>query len=105
MGRAVAQARRMNLEKMRPRAELATTGYCLANAAPDGEYLVLLPAGGRVTLDLRATPGLIAAEWILPSSGAHVAAPAVQGGDRRTFTAPTAAAAVLYLRGLRGSNK
>lgn len=41
---------RTNLASARPDGELASTGFCLAD--PGREYLVYLPQGGEVTVDL-----------------------------------------------------
>jgi len=55
-------AERMNLVAMTPSNDLASSGYCLAHAsADDGEYLVYAPDGGKVTVDLSATPGKLEA--------------------------------------------
>ena len=47
----------MNLAEMVPHGELASTDYCLAN--PGQEYLVYLPEGGEVTVDLSGEHGRI----------------------------------------------
>ena len=44
MGITLTYANRMNLSTMRPRGDLASSGYCLAN--PGEEYLVYVPARG-----------------------------------------------------------
>jgi hypothetical protein len=57
MGQTRRLAERINLAAMTPRDDLASTGYCLAH--PGEEYLVYLPNGGEVTVDLSASPGRI----------------------------------------------
>ena len=51
----------MNLAAMTPRSTLASSRYCLAD--PGKEYLVYLPDGGEVTVDLSAASGSLAVEW------------------------------------------
>ncbi len=89
-------AQRMDLTAAEPQGELASTGYCLAN--PGSEYLVYLPEGGTVTVDLSDTAGELAAEWFDPSRGETVAADATNAGASRQFTAPFDGDAVLFLR-------
>ena len=92
-------ANRINLAAMKPRGDLCSSQYCLANAAVNGaEYLVYMPDGGSVTVNLTATPGTLAVEWFNPSNGTTVTAGAVTGGASRSFQAPFSGDAVLYLR-------
>ena len=93
MGRAARLANRMDLAPMKPRCELASTAYCLAN--PGREYLILLPHGGEV--DLSAAKGEMSVEWIHPVDGSPESG-AVQGGAKRILSAPFAGDAVLHLR-------
>jgi len=108
---------RTNLAAMTPRSSLASTGYCLAD--PDREYLVYLPAGQSVSVDLTATlagcwsPGFslssqpkgctpaeefaYQARWFQPATGKWKAISNVAGGAHREFTAPFPAPAVLRL--------
>ena len=87
---------RMNLAAAFPHGELASSGYCLAN--PGVEYLVYLPEGGEVEVDLSAAAGELSAEWFRPDRGEPVSSTGVPGAERRTFTAPFDGDAVLYLR-------
>jgi hypothetical protein len=98
LGDTLRYARRMNLAATKPRGDLATTNYCLANpAGPKPEYLVYLPEGGKVTVDLSGSPGKLAVEWFDPKTGKTSRAEGVAGGARRQFTAPFSGDAVLYL--------
>lgn len=91
-------AERMNLAAMTPHGELCSSEYCLANPAQTGaEYLVYLPAGGNVTVDVSATAGELNSEWFNPETGETTNAGPVTGGASRAFTAPFAGDAVLYL--------
>lgn len=89
-------ARRMDLAAMSPQDGLASSRYCLAN--PGKEYLVYLPEGGTLTVDLSAATGELRGEWFNPADGQTAAAVKVQGGARREFNSPYTGAAVLYLR-------
>ena len=98
MGYALRCARRMDLAAMKPRNKLASTGYCLAKATKAGaEYLVYLPTGGSVTVDVSAADGELAVEWLNPRSGKTHKGKAVPGRGRRKLTAPFGGHAVLYL--------
>ena len=128
MGQTLALARSMDLARMVPRGELASSRYCLANVG--SEYLVYLPfeptrfesASGFVTsipgywrlrlasrnirwqrkrsvrVDLTRATGTVLVEWLNPASGESVKAQAVQAGKVTPFTAPFRGDAVLYLR-------
>lgn len=101
MGQTRRFAERVNLAAMTPAGELASTGFCLAD--PGREYLVYLPDGGPVTVDLSAANGELAAEWFDPVRGKTVVAGRVPGGARRELRSPLAGAAVLYLKAGQGA--
>ena len=65
MGRARTWADKVDLAEMTPRAELASSTYCLAN--PGREYLVYDPAGRGFSVSLET--GSYRFEWYNPSSG------------------------------------
>lgn len=96
MGQTRRYAERMNLAAMTPSLEIASTRYCLASLGR--EYLVYLPLGGTVTVDLSAAKGEMTVEWFDAPNGKTVGAANVKGGDRRGFRAPFEGAAVLYLK-------
>jgi hypothetical protein len=95
LGQSRRYAMRMDLAKTEPMGELASTNYCLAN--PGKEYLVFLPDGGEVTVDLSAASGELAVEWLRPIDGTVTQAGAVVGGAERTLKTPFDGDAVLYL--------
>ena len=95
MGQTLKMANRMDLAAMTPRNDLASTGYCLAN--PGQEYLVYLPKGGEVTVDLSAATGELSAEWVHPIEGTITGAEPAAGGDQRTLKAPFPGDAVVHL--------
>jgi len=83
---------------MIPRGDLASSGYCLASpSALDAEYLVFLPNGANVVVDLSASPGVLKVEWMEVATGNLVRPLSIQGGSKQSLTAPFSGAAVLYL--------
>jgi hypothetical protein len=98
LGYTLRLAETLDLAAMTPQNRLSSTGYCLANAAPNGEYLVYLPEGGKAAVDLSATPGNLDVEWLNPSNGTSRPAGTAPGKSKREFTAPFDGDAVLLLR-------
>ncbi len=91
-------SRRVELARMVPRGELASSGYCLANASPGGEYLAYSPKGGELTVDLSSTPGRMRATWIDAVSGEAHPGGSVSGGAKVRLRAPFRGPAALILR-------
>jgi hypothetical protein len=96
MGYARSFALKMDLARALPRGDLASTGYCLADAGR--EYLVFLPSGGSVSVNLSGVSGSPTVEWFNPANGQAIAAGSVAGGGTVTLTAPFAGMAVVYIR-------
>ncbi len=96
LGYALRFAERMSLVSMKPRPELASTGYCLANAGV--EYLVYQPkAGEDFSVEVKA--GTYRYEWFSPTKGASADAGRLEATDgRQQFKPPFEGDAVLYLR-------
>jgi hypothetical protein len=98
MGYTRLYADRMNLAVMTPQCALASTGYCLASASPkEAEYLVYLPQGPWVTVDLSSALGTLSVEWFNPSTGVVTMGEPIMGGTKTSLTAPFSGDAVLYL--------
>jgi hypothetical protein len=98
MGYILLIAERMNLVAMVPHSDLCSSGYCLANPVANGaEYLVYLPNGGNVSVDLSDSPVDLFVEWFNPEQGTIVDAPNIFGGNTQTFSAPFSGDAVLYI--------
>jgi hypothetical protein len=98
LGYARTYAERMNLAVAVPRGELASSGYCLANAASSvAQYLVYQPESGPFNVDLSATPGTLNVEWLNPETGIVTTGTPVAGGATRTLIPPFSGDAVLYL--------
>lgn len=95
LGHTRRLAERMDLARATPHNELASSQYCLAQ--PGVEYLVYLPDGGEVTVDLTAAAGALEVEWMHPVEGVLTPGGTVDGGANRTFRPPFEGDAVLYL--------
>jgi hypothetical protein len=96
MGVTRRLAERLNLASLTPHAELASSGYCLAHLA--NEYLVYIPSGGQVELDLADTGRDFQVEWIHPVEGTVSSAPTIGGGAKRVLKAPFNGPAVVHLQ-------
>ena len=94
-------ARRIDLKNMKPRSDLSTTHYCLAN--PGEEYVIYYPHfTERATINLSDVKGELEIEWFIPSINRTIKAPGkVEGGYFRAIEAPTSMDAVLYLKRVR----
>lgn len=99
MGYILDYSRRVNLASMRPRADLSSTLFCLANPTGNpAEYVVLTPSGS-FNVDLSNTPGQLNVEWFNLATGGKSSGGSVAGGAIRPFTPPISGPAVLYLSG------
>ncbi len=89
-------AERMNLAAMKPRTEIASTSYCLAN--PGVEYLIYQPKPDEAfTVELTAKS--YAYEWFNPATGKTAGEGRVENADgTQTFKAPFDQPAVLYIK-------
>jgi hypothetical protein len=95
MGYARSYALRMDLAHDQPHKELASSGYCLAG--PGTEYLVLLPTGGSVSVNLTAVSGAHSVEWFNPNNGQTIAGANFTGGSTVNLTAPFDGMAVVFI--------
>jgi hypothetical protein len=98
MGSARRLAERAGLQAMRPRGELASSGYCLAN--PGREYLVYQPKGDE-ELALELPAGAYGLEWFDAAKGAAAGSARIEVGEgegKVTLKAPFEGDAVLHLR-------
>jgi hypothetical protein len=95
MGHARRVAERLNLAAMSPHDDLASTQYCLAD--PGKEYLIYLPDGDEVTVNL--TAGSYRFEWLNPLTGKPAGTGSISaGGGEQRFQAPFEGSALLYLK-------
>lgn len=90
-------AKRINLNKMTPHDIMSPSAYCLAD--PGSEYLVYLPEGKEVNVDISDVSGNLEVEWFNPNTGETGTSEQVKGGSEKTFISPFGEDdAVLYLR-------
>jgi len=105
LGYALTLANRMNLARLAPHPELASTAACLADtAAAQPAFVVYVPRGGRirhkkVEVDLRriSVADTFRVAWLNLHNGMVYAGGAVVGGQTARFTAPTRRETVLVL--------
>ena len=97
MGHTRRLSERVNVATLVPHPELASTRYCLAR--PGAEYVVFLPEGGEVRVDLSAAAGVMTVEWLHPIEGTSTPGESTEGGARRSLHVPFAGAAVVHLKG------
>jgi hypothetical protein len=106
LGYVRSYAARMDLTVMLPRPDLCSTGYCLANPTAQGAaYLVYLPSGGTVNVNLSAASGQLQVEWFNTASGTVGGTGTVMGGATRSLTAPFSGDAVLYIYAQAGGTQ
>ncbi|MCE7978520.1 MAG: hypothetical protein DYH03_15620 [Nitrospira sp. NTP1] len=108
MGQTRRWADRLNLKRVTPQSELASTGYCLADRG--GEYLIYIPAGGAtaesgaakatrpVTVNLNGASGTFTLEWMELETGSAKQEGVLIGGGERMFTVPFPGSGLLHLR-------
>ena len=98
MGYALKYSQLVDLSSMSPSSESCSSGYCLDN--PGREYLVYLPTGGTVRVDLSAASGSFVATWFSPLTGRTTSGGTVSAGIPLLFTSPIDGDAVLYLQAM-----
>jgi hypothetical protein len=91
-------ANRMHLVEMTPHDDVASTKYCLAS--PGHEYLVYVPEGYEVTVDLSAAARKFEVEWMHPVEGHVTGGGTIAGGSKLELMVPFPGPAALYLRGV-----
>ena len=83
--------------EMRPDNSVVSAGYALVN--PGKDYLVYLPSGGSVTVNLAALSKSLGVKWYDPKTGLYSGHSTTIGGGNKAFTAPFSGDAVLYIGG------
>ncbi len=86
MGYALRIADRIDITTMKPLNELASSHYCLAE--PGKKYIVYLPEGKPVTVDLSGSKTHYAVRWFNPNDNSRQRADDIQGGAKQKFTSP-----------------
>ena len=85
-----------SFHRLRPAQELTSRGIA---AAWDGqEYVIQLPMGGDVEVDLTNALQTYRAVWFDPRTGGRASLATVDGGGRRSFTAPDGRDWILLLQ-------
>jgi hypothetical protein len=98
LGYIQTYANRVELADMLPRRDLVSTGYCLANSQTAKEqFLVYIPQGNIVSVDLSGLPGAFVAEWFDPETGLTVCDSGREGGSKCMFHSPFEWESVLFL--------
>jgi Concanavalin A-like lectin/glucanases superfamily/Chitobiase/beta-hexosaminidase C-terminal domain/Family of unknown function (DUF6298)/Putative collagen-binding domain of a collagenase len=98
MGYTLKYSQLVDLSSMSPSSESCSSGYCLIN--PGREYLVYLPTGGTVRVDLSAASGSFVASWFSPITGRTTSGGTASAGIPVLFTSPINGDAVLYLQAM-----
>jgi hypothetical protein len=97
MGQTLEWSRRVDLAAMTSRSDFASSKYCLAN--PGREYLIYLPEGKEMTVDLTGQAASFDVEWFNPARGETRKEKSVSGGGSVRLVSPLASKdAVLYLK-------
>jgi len=97
MGYTLEFAQRINLTEMVPGNDLASTTYCLADNGH--EYLIYLPDGNEVSVDLSDASKNFDVEWFNPNTAETLPGEQISGGNVQKLTSPFGDDdAVLYLR-------
>lgn len=95
MGLTLKVANQISLASMVPHNELSSTTYCLAD--PGSTYLVYLPDGDKVTVDLSIAKGTMSVQWMKPTEEGIISGKKINGGKKQEFEAPFSGDAVLYI--------
>jgi hypothetical protein len=98
MGYTLKYSQLVNLSSMSPSSDACSSGYCLIN--PGLEYLVYLPTGGTIRVDLSAASGNFVVTWFSPVTGQTISGGTVSAGIPILFTSPIEGDAVLYLQAM-----
>jgi hypothetical protein len=97
MGVARELLERSELERLAPRPELASSGFCLAARDPSCAPLLAWTDAGSLRVDLRSAARRLAAEWIHPVTGERRPQGLVRGGASLALAVPWPGGAVLRL--------
>lgn len=99
LGRALVLAEEIDLARFAPAGTRASTGYCLADeSVGSARFLVLVPDGRGVRVNLGDSRRQFSVEWLYPLSGVRVRGAPVEGGRRVRLESPYRRLALLYLR-------
>jgi hypothetical protein len=82
---------------LQPHNEFVTSGTGYSIAIPGEEYVVYLPSGGDITMDLSGASGTFPTEWYNPRTGEYTGQSTVAGGAVQAFSAPDSNDWVLHI--------
>lgn len=85
----------MNWWDMQPENDRVDNGFCLSRGVID--YVIYLPDGGAVNVDLRENVAIYLAKWFNPQTGSSNDTQKVVGGSMHRYQAPYDDDAVLWL--------
>ncbi len=85
----------LNWWEMQPENERVDNGFCLSRDVID--YVIYLPDGGVVNVDLRENVGIYLAKWFNPQTGSYNDTQKVVGGSMHRYQSPYDDDAVLLL--------
>src|SRR5207247_8449826 len=95
IGQSLTYSQFINLSAMTPSNTVCSSGYCLVN--PGAEYLIYMPSGGQISVDLSGTSQKFLANWFNPATGEPVSGNSISGGGQVTLTSPFKRETVLQL--------
>jgi hypothetical protein len=90
---------RTNFWLLQPYNQIVTNGTAYSLAIPGREYVVYLPTGGSISVDLSATTDTLRVEWYNPRTGAITQQSSAAGGMVQSFKAPDSNDWVLHVGG------
>jgi len=97
LGHTRTFALKMDLAKMLPRPDLASTKFCLAN--PGSEYLIYSPSPNTDSFTVNLKPGTYKYEWFNPNSGKTASTGKITAKTApHKFRPPAKTPAVLHIK-------
>jgi len=95
IGQTRSYSQFVNLASMSPSNNVCSTDFCLAS--PGTEYLVYVPSGGRISVDLSASSRNLLTAWFDTATGQTISGNTVSGGTQVVFTSPILGQSVLQI--------
>ncbi len=86
-----------NFGALVPHDELVSGSRAALSAVPGVEYVVYMPSGGTVSVNLSAVSGSVSGTWLNCITGATQSAGTTTGGGSRSFSAPSSGDWTLHL--------
>src|SRR5437867_11877692 len=102
IGQSLTYSQFLSLSAMTPSSTVCSSGYCLVN--PGAEYLIYMPSGGQISVDLSGTSQKFLANWFNPATGVTVSGNSIGGGGQITLTSPFKRETVLHLEQAQAPN-